>query len=160
MRKRRSSRTLRSLGEMVRNALPEGAEEKLFFHRVLEAWELVVGPLLAEKSLPVELHEGLLLVKAESPSAAKALSMRGGTIAKALSDRTGMTVRSMRTVVGRASPPARRTIRRAPMKVIPPSERVEEELKRVQGRFPPGQEETARSLASLMALYRTRFPHR
>ena len=157
--RRRGPRALRSMGDLLHGALPEGAEEKLAFPRVREEWEAVVGPALARRSLPVEIDEGVLFVRAETPTAAKALSMRGGTVARALSERTGLTVTSLKVTVGSVRAPTQ-PARRRPVRVTPPKDAVDEELERIRGSFPPGQEETARRLASLMALYRVRFPGR
>lgn len=150
---------LRATGDILQGALPEGAEEKLAFPRIREEWGAVVGPTLARKSLPVEIDKGVLFVRAETPTAAKALSMRGGTVARALSERTSLSVTSLKVTVGSVRAPSR-PARRRPVRVVPPKDMVDEELERMRGSFPPGQEETARRLASLKALYRVRFPGR
>ncbi len=57
--------------------MPRGAEEKLALPELRDKWAAAVGPTLAKKTWPDDMEKGVLLVKADSPSSAKALSMRG-----------------------------------------------------------------------------------
>jgi hypothetical protein len=90
--------------EILENAMPPGFSEYLRFKEALRRWADVVGEALAARSTP-DLAKGELLVVAETPLAAKRLSMMGGNIAKTLRERFDVDVARVRVVVGRAPLP-------------------------------------------------------
>ena len=155
------SRGFDRVGALLRRVLPRGAEEKLALPELRKEWHALAGAVLGKKTLPLDLDKGVLLVSAESPAAAKSLSMRAGTVAKAASARTGLTILSLKVIVGNATAAPKRIIlspRRG--KITPAREEVQKALEEVRGKFSPDREQIARRLASLMALYRARFPDR
>jgi predicted nucleic acid-binding Zn ribbon protein len=83
--------------------MPRGAEEKLALPELRDKWAAAVGPTLAKKTWPDDMEKGVLLVKADSPSSAKALSMRGASVAREASKITGVKVTALKVVVGKAS---------------------------------------------------------
>ena len=155
------SRGYDRVGALLQRVLPRGAEEKLALPELRREWETLAGSILGKKTLPLDIEKGVLLVSAESPAAAKSLSMRAGTVAKAASAMTGLSILSLKVVVGNTTAPAKKTIlspRRG--KITLSREEVEKALEEVQSKFSPEREQVARRLASLMALYRARFPGR
>ena len=158
---RSRSRGFDRVGALLQRILPPGAEEKLALPELRKEWEVIAGAVLGKKSLPVDLEKGVLLVSAETPGSAKALSMRAGTLAKKVSAMTGLDILSLKVIVGRGTVTPKKIIltpRRG--KITPPREDVEKALEEVRGKFSPEREQIARRLASLMAYYRARFPDR
>ena len=155
------SRGYDRVGALLQRVLPRGAEEKLALPDLRKEWEVIAGTVLGKKSLPLEIDKGVLLVSAETPAAAKALSMRAGTLAKKVSAMTGLNILSLKVIVGNISAPPKKIVlspRRG--KITPAREEVQKALEEVRGKFSPDREQIARRLASLMALYRARFPDR
>ncbi len=158
---RSRSRGYDRVGALLQRVLPPGAEEKLALPEVRREWEGIAGAVLGKKSLPLEIDKGVLLVSAETPAAAKALSMRGGTLAKKVSAATGLNIISLKVIVGNATAaPKKVTLSPRRGRITPPREEVEKALEEVRGKFSPEREHLARRLASLMAFYRTLFPER
>lgn len=138
--------------------MPRGAEEKLALPELRDKWAAAVGPTLAKKTWPDDMEKGVLLVKADSPSSAKALSMRGASVAREASKITGVKVTALKVVVGKTSPPPRAGKPRKPTLVKPKKEDVDRAFEEVKEKFSPERENLARRFASLMTLYRMRFP--
>ena len=160
-RNSRKSRGFDRVGALLRRVLPGGAEEKLILPKLREEWEALAGSVLGKKTLPLDIEKGVLLVSAGSPAAAKSLSMRAGTVAKAASALTGLPILSVKVIVGNITAAPKKTPRpRQGGKITPPREEVRKALEEVRGKFSPEREQVARRLASLMALYRSRFPGR
>ena len=84
--------------------MPRGAEEKLALPVLRDKWAAAVGTMLAKKTWPDDMEKGVLLVKADSPSSAKALSMRGASVAREASKITGVKVTALKVVVGKPLP--------------------------------------------------------
>lgn len=159
MRRKNSSKGLPgSVAALLRMALPKGAEEKLALPEIRKKWEIIVGPILAKKTLPDDVDKGVLLVKAESPSAAKVLSMRGASVARAASKHTGLPITSIRVMVGKSSPLPTAPSRKISSRVVPRKEDVDRTFEEMKQNFSPEREQLARRFASLMTLYRMRFP--
>ena len=159
-RKRLNKGTPGPVAAILRMALPKGAEEKLAIPGLRRKWESIVGPVLGKKTMPDDLEKGVLLVKAETSSSAKALSMRAASVARAASKTAGIPVSSIRVVVGRAAPEtsAGMRTRRKPARIIPAKEDVEQAFAGIKEKFSPEKEQVAKRLASLMIVYRMRFP--
>ncbi|MBL3538676.1 DciA family protein [Aminivibrio sp.] len=138
--------------------MPKGAEEKLALPGLRDTWATAVGPMLAKKTWPDDIEKGVLLVKADSPSSAKALSMRGASVAREASKITGVKVTAVKVVVGKTSPSPRAGKRGEPALVKPKKEDVDRAFEEVKNKFSPERENLARRFASLMTLYRMRFP--
>jgi len=138
--------------------MPRGAEEKLALPGLRDKWAAAVGPMLAKKTWPDDMEKGVLLVKADSPSSAKALSMRGASVAREASKITGVKVTALKVVVGKASPSPRAGKPRKSTLVKPKKEDVDRAYEEVKEKFSPERENLARRFASLMTLYRMRFP--
>ncbi len=138
--------------------MPRGAEEKLALPGLRDKWAAAVGPMLAKKTWPDDMEKGVLLVKADSPSSAKALSMRGASVAREASKISGVKVTAVKVVVGKTSPPPRAGKRGKPALVKPKKEDVDRAFEEVKEKFSPERENLARRFASLMTLYRMRFP--
>ena len=138
--------------------MPRGAEEKLALPGLRDKWAAAVGTMLAKKTWPDDMEKGVLLVKADSPSSAKALSMRGASVAREASKITGVKVTALKVVVGKASPSPRAGKPRKPTLVKPKKEDVDRAFEEVKEKFSPERENLARRFASLMTLYRMRFP--
>jgi len=138
--------------------MPGGAEEKLVLPRLRDKWTAAVGPMLAKKTWPDDIEKGVLLVKADSSSSAKALSMRGASVAREASKITGVKVTAVKVVVGKTSPSPKVARPRKPVLVKPKKEDVDRAFEEVKEKFSPERENLARRFASLMALYRMRFP--
>ena len=138
--------------------MPRGAEEKLALPGLRDKWAAAVGPMLAKKTWPDDMDKGVLLVKADSPSSAKALSMRGASVAREASKITGVKVTALKVVVGKASPSPRAGKPRKSTLVKPKKEDVDRAYEEVKEKFSPERENLARRFASLMTLYRMRFP--
>ncbi|TDY60853.1 uncharacterized protein DUF721 [Aminivibrio pyruvatiphilus] len=138
--------------------MPRGAEEKLALPGLRDKWASAVGPMLAKKTWPDDIEKGVLLVKADSPSSAKALSMRGASVAREASKISGVKVTAVKVVVGKTSPPPRAGKRGKPALVKPKKEDVDRAFEEVKEKFSPERENLARRFASLMTLYRMRFP--
>lgn len=138
--------------------MPRGAEEKLALPGLRDKWASAVGPMLAKKTWPDDIEKGVLLVKADSPSSAKALSMRGASVAREASKITGVKVTALKVVVGKASPSPRAGKPRKSTLVKPKKEDVDRAYEEVKEKFSPERENLARRFASLMTLYRMRFP--
>jgi len=161
MRKKRLDKgTPGPVAAILRMALPKGAEEKLAVPGLRKEWESIVGPVLGKKTMPDDLEKGVLLVKAETSSSAKALSMRAASVARAASKTAGIPVSSIRVVVGRTAPEisAGMRTRRKPARIIPAKEDVEQAFAGIKEKFSPEKEQVAKRLASLMIVYRMRFP--
>lgn len=158
---RSRSRGYDRVGALLQRVLPPGAEEKLALPELRKEWEIIAGAVLGKKSHPLEIEKGILLVSAETPAAAKALSMRAGTLAKKISAMTGLNILSLKVIVGNVTMAPKKIIlspRRG--KITPAREDVQKALEEVRGKFSPEREQVARRLASLMAFYRARFPGR
>ncbi len=138
--------------------MPRGAEEKLALPGLRDKWASAVGPMLAKKTWPDDIEKGVLLVKADSPSSAKALSMRGASVAREASKISGVKVTAVKVMVGKTSPPPRAGKRGKPALVKPKKEDVDRAFEEVKEKFSPERENLARRFASLMTLYRMRFP--
>lgn len=138
--------------------MPRGAEEKLALPGLRDKWASAVGPMLAKKTWPDDIEKGVLLVKADSPSSAKALSMRGASVAREATKISGVKVTAVKVVVGKTSPPPRAGKRGKPALVKPKKEDVDRAFEEVKEKFSPERENLARRFASLMTLYRMRFP--
>lgn len=138
--------------------MPRGAEEKLALPGLRDKWAAAVGTMLAKKTWPDDMEKGVLLVKADSPSSAKALSMRGASVAREASKITGVKVTALKVVVGKASPSPRAGKPRKSTLVKPKKEDVDRAYEEVKEKFSPERENLARRFASLMTLYRMRFP--
>ena len=158
MRRRRSSRDPSKVDGLLRGVLPRQAEEKFALPELRKVWAGIVGGALAAKTYADDLDQGVLLVKAESPAAAKMISMRAGSLARELTRRTGLSVTSVKVVPGKAAhnPVPRR--KEEPYRVVPPKELVERNFEEVKEKFSPERERLARRFASLMALFQKRFP--
>ncbi len=160
-RNSRGKKDFDRVGALLRRVLPRGAEEKLALPDLRKEWEALAGAVLGKKTLPLDIEKGVLLVCAESPAAAKSLSMRAGTVAKAASAMTGLTILSLKVVVGKTAAAPKKILRpRHKGKITPPREEVHKALEEIRSKFSPEREQVARRLASLMALYRARFPGR
>ncbi len=160
MRRRWSRGGAAKLNGILRMVLPKQAEEKLALPDIRAVFAEIVGSALASKTFVEDLDEGVLLVKASTPAAAKMISMRGGTLARELSKRTGFPIESLKVVPGRASKRPSGGRRAEPTKVSPPKEDVERNFEEVRGKFTPEREQLALRLASLKALFQKRFPNR
>ena len=147
------------LGGLIRMVLPRQAEEKLALPNVREAWGDVVGRALATRTCVEDLEEGVLFVRAESSAAAKRVSMGAASYAEALSKKTGFPVQSVKVATGRATPRTPSVPPKPPSPLPPPPvEEVERRFEEVKEMFSQEAEPTARSLASLMVVYKKRFP--
>ncbi len=160
MRRRWSKGGPSKVEGLLRGVLPRQAEEKLALPELRKAWAEIVGSALAAKTYVEDIDEGAVLAKAESPAAAKMISMRAGSLARELSKRTGISVASVRVVPCKAShrPSPRR--KEENIRIIPPKEEVERNFEAVREKFSPERETLARRLASLMAVFQRRFPGR
>lgn len=138
--------------------MPPGSEEKLALPVLREKWTAIVGDVLARKTRADDLDKGILLVKADSPASAKALSMRGASVAREASKIAGIPVGSIKVVVGGTSSPPTGAKKKAPSMVKAKKEEVARAYDEVRDKFSPEQENVARRLASLMALFKARFP--
>lgn len=158
---RRSKDAPETAAALLSLVMPPGSEEKLALPELRRRWAEVAGPVLAKKSFPEDIDKGELFIRADSPSSAKAVSMRGASLAKQAARIGGLKVTSVRVAVGRTSPPVPKASKRAP---APPvrvrREEVEEALDRVSDKFSHQRQDVARRLASLMAFYKARFPGR
>ncbi len=147
------------LSGLVRSALPKGAEERLALPEIRRIWAEIVGNALAKRTFVEDFYRGLVTARADSPASAKMISMRAGSIARELSKRSGMEVLSVKVTPGKISggtPSVRRA--HAPFRITPPREEVERCFEEVKDAFSPEKESVARRLASLMAVFRRRFP--
>ena len=158
MWRRRSRRDPSKVGGLLRGVLPRQAEERLALPELRKVWAEIVGGALAAKTYAEDIDEGALLVKAESPAAAKMISMRAGSLARELSRRTGISVTSVKVVPGKASHRPSPSRKEEPFRVVPPKELVERNFEEVKEKFSPERETLARRFASLMALFQKRFP--
>jgi hypothetical protein len=104
----------------------------------------------------------VLIVKASSPAVAKVISMKGASLAREITKRTGISVTGVRVAVGKASHPPRPSVRtdNAPTRIVPPLQEVERNLEEIKDSFSPEKEAIAKRLASLMAIFKRRFPGR
>ncbi|MGI6783191.1 MAG: DciA family protein [Aminivibrio sp.] len=142
---------------LLASVMPPGAEEKLALPELRRKWEEVAGPLLAKKSYVEDIEKGELFIRADSPSSAKSLSMRGASLAREAARVGGVRVTSVRVAVGKTAPPHRKGPGKASSPVRVRKEDVDAALEEVKDKFSPERQDAARRLASLMALYRTRF---
>ncbi len=155
------NRSYDRVGALLQRVLPRGAEEKLALPELRKEWEVLAGAVLGKKTLPLDIEKGILLVSAQTPAAAKALSMRAGTVAKKASAMTGLSILSLKVIVGNITEaPKKITLPSRRGKITPAREDVQKALEEVRGKFTPEREQVARRLASLMAFYRARFPGR
>ena len=155
---RRSKGVQGPVAALLDLVMPRGAEEKLALPGLRDKWASAVGPMLAKKTWPDDIEKGVLLVKADSPSSAKALSMRGASVAREASKISGVKVTAVKVMVGKTSPPPRAGKRGKPALVKPKKEDVDRAFEEVKEKFSPERENLARRFASLMTLYRMRFP--
>ena len=159
MRKyRRNKGSPEAAAALLSLVMPPGAEEKLALPELRSRWAEVAGPVLAKKSFPEDIEKGELFIRADSPSSAKALSMRGASLARQAARVGAVKITSVRVAVGRTSPPAPRVPQRAPAPVRVRREEVAEALDHVRDKFSHQRQDVAKSLASLMAFFKVRFP--
>ena len=121
-------------------------------------WDEVAGPLLAKKSFPWDIEKGELFIRSDSPSSAKSMSMRGASLARQAALISGVKITSVRVAVGRIAPAVRKSPQRVPAQVRVRKEDVDAAMDEIRGKFSPERQDAARRLASLMALYKARFP--
>lgn len=148
------------VGALLDRVMPRGAEERIALPELKKMWGAAVGPVLAKKTFPEDIEKGVLLVKADSPSSAKAISMRGASVAREAARITGVGIDSIKVVVGNpVRSPSRGSVKRKiPSLVKPKKEDVDRAFEEVKAKFSPDRENLARRFASLMTLYRMRFP--
>ena len=155
---RRSKGNPGPVAALLKSVMPPGSEEKLALPLLREKWAAIVGDVLAAKTGVYDLDKGVLVVKAHSSASAKALSMRGATVARGASKVVGIPIGSVKVVVGAISLAPKETRKKSPTLVKAKKEEVARAFDEVRGNFSPEREEVARRLASLMALFKTRFP--
>lgn len=157
---RRSKGIPGPVASLLNRVMPRGAEEKLALPELRKKWETAVGPVLGKKTFPDDMEKGVLLVKADSPSSAKALSMRGASVAREASEITGLQISAVKVVVGSPSPSpgTAKAKKRVSSRVKPRKEDVDRAFEEVKDKFAPERENLARRFASLMTLFRMRFP--
>ncbi|NLM71830.1 MAG: DUF721 domain-containing protein [Synergistaceae bacterium] len=159
MTRRRGGPDPRPLSGIVRSALPKGSEERLFLPELRRIWAEIVGDALARRTFVEDFHRGVVTARADGPASAKMVSMRGASIARELSGRTGMKVDRVSVATGRITrAAAKRRGAQPPSRISPTKEEVDECFEEVRGSFSREGEMVARRLASLMALFRKRFP--
>jgi len=154
---RKSRSAPEAAAALLASVMPPGSEEKLALPELRRRWDEVAGPVLAKKSYAEDIEKGELFIRADSPSSAKSLSMRGASLARQAALIAGVKITSVRVAVGKTAPPRPGRSRTAPGTVKARAEDVEAALEEVRGKFSPDRQDTARRLASLMALYRARF---
>lgn len=67
-------------------------EKKLKEYKAIEQWSNVVGKIIAHKTKPTKVENGMLFVKVESPIWMSELSMRKDDIRKALNKSLGRNI--------------------------------------------------------------------
>jgi hypothetical protein len=153
---RRSARVV-PVEDLLPRVMPQYAD-RAKLDRAAAEWLRVVGPVLGERSAPVDLVSGELLVVAETPLVADRLSMTGGGIARTLMKDWGLEIKKVKVVVGRLP------LKRAAANGRPRASLVavrEEDVRELQRRYeasaPDLPDDAAESLARLRAFFAKRF---
>jgi len=119
-------------------------------------WEKVVGEVLARKSRPVALEDGILVVACETSSVAQEILVRRDLIADRARKEWGLALKGVRPSVRRIPLPRSAAVKKeSPPPFEPPRHEVEKALARIGGRI--GNPEIETALARLMVTFRRRF---
>jgi hypothetical protein len=123
-------------------------------------WCSVVGEVLGNHSVPLDIIGEELLVATETPLIASRLSMMGGNVTRVLAEKWGLKVKKIKVTVGRLPLKNLRTLgsRSSRPFLVEVSEDEVAELERdYLQRFPDLPEDVALSLARLQAFFTKRF---
>ncbi len=146
-----------SLGALLPGRLPPAVLMAMAIADLVKEWESVTGSTLGRKSRPVSIERNVLVVVCETPSVAKMLTMKGGTIARQIEKGWRLGITGIRVVVGRIEDkrepeePGNHRIEPSPESIRACLSYTGEKIDR---------KDVAEALAGLMATYMKRFPGR
>jgi hypothetical protein len=151
---------LQSVAAVLGQVMPPQYPLRETLRRVALGWSGVVGEVLGNQSVPLDVVGEELIVAAETPLVASRLSMMGGNVTRALSEKWGLEVKKMKIVVGRLPLKNAGVIgNRAPRPVF--VKVGEEQVKALERdyleKFSDLPEDIALSLARLQAFFMKRF---
>ncbi len=144
----------RAIGSVISRNLPPVFQMAFKLAQMERQWAEIVGPRLAERSKPVSMENGSLVVVCESPAAAQLLRMCAGTLTLKVKKMFGVQLAGVRSVVGRVERP-RRSAPAAPRPLKVSRAAVEEAFERISPQIKDP--DTALALARLEAAAKARF---
>jgi len=155
-RGKRQGKDLSPIGAFLGRGLSPQARMRLNLADLSKNWEKVVGEVLARKSRPVSLEDGVLVVACETSSVAQEILARRDIIADRARKEWGLAFEGVRPSVRRIPLPRGAAVKKeAPPPFEPPRQEIEKALARIGGRI--GKPEIETALARLMVTFRRRF---
>ena len=153
---KRQAKDLSPIGAFLGRGLSPQARMRLSLADLAKNWEKVVGEVLARKSRPVSVEDGVLVVACETSSVAQEILARRELIAGKARKEWGLPLEGVRPSVRKVPLPRSAGVKREPPPPFePPPQEVEKARARIGGRI--GKPEVETALARLMVTFRRRF---